>query len=140
MKQCILNREDKDVKVFKISLNDSFLKDQFFWESEDEFGLNGFMYDVIKKEVRDKELIIYCISDEKETKFINIYNKINHENNNSSKQKWASIIRLMASSLKPEVFVCFLGITVVKKHSYPNFIAFLTSSFDRVITPPPQVS
>lgn len=35
-----------------------------------EFALNGFMYDVIKKEIRPNSILYYCVYDTKETKLL----------------------------------------------------------------------
>jgi hypothetical protein len=54
------------------------------WEEKnEEFELNGQMYDVVKNEVINHQAVYYCINDQKESGLIRIYNNwIQNEHSN----------------------------------------------------------
>ena len=55
------------------------------WEEKDqEFELNGQMYDVVKKEVQGQKVIYYCINDSKESNLLAIYNQWIHSDKSST--------------------------------------------------------
>lgn len=49
------------------------------WIDENEFILNGNMYDVIEKQGGSEKMIVYCIQDNKETELITAYQKMNRQ-------------------------------------------------------------
>lgn len=56
-----------DIKRFQFSDGD---QTKIAWEDENEFSLDGEMYDVIKKVKQGKTLVVYCVADKKETRLI----------------------------------------------------------------------
>ncbi len=67
-----------------------------FWEEKnEEFELAGNMYDVVKKEVINHQIIYYCINDKNETGLIQVYNHwMQNENSNTqSKQSAKSLLK-----------------------------------------------
>lgn len=129
------NREDEIIFVF--SLKEKKTISQLEWEGNDEFRLNGQMYDVIEKRVEKNKLVLRCISDNKETCLIKKFAKMNTENN--SKSRLALLMQLFGSS--------YLATTnpdmIIRYKPVPSSIHFQTDPFPSrvrdVLTPPPQV-
>jgi hypothetical protein len=66
------------------------------WEEKnEEFELAGIMYDVVKKEVINNQLVYYCINDQKESGLIQLYNNWmqNEHSNEQGKQNAKSILK-----------------------------------------------
>ncbi len=66
------------------------------WEEKnEEFELNGQMYDVVKNEVINHQTVYYCINDQKESGLIRIYNNWiqNEHSNEQGKQNAKSILK-----------------------------------------------
>ncbi len=54
-------------------------------KNEKEFVLNGNMYDIAKVEIKNKQVIVYCIRDDKEEQLITNFKKVNNANNAKDK-------------------------------------------------------
>jgi len=91
---------NKDIEQFIFPLDKDLIA-CVEWEGENEFRLNGEMYDVIEKKVQGDKLIICCISDKKETGLLKNYEKMNKEGN--SKSKSALLLKLIGSSYLSEI-------------------------------------
>jgi hypothetical protein len=132
-----LQANNEDETTFVYSLDDKKSIEQLEWEGNDEFSLNGEMYDMIEKKIENNKLIIRCISDKKETALIKKYEKINNENN--SKSKSALLLKLVSSSYLATVNAELL----IKYKPVPSIIYFqceiVSSRPLDVLTPPPQV-
>jgi hypothetical protein len=61
-------------------------KIDFKWIHSREFKYNGDMYDIVKKEETDKQLIVHCINDTKEKKLEEEFEKRVHKNSSEDKQ------------------------------------------------------
>jgi hypothetical protein len=71
------------------------------WEEKDqEFVLNGQMYDVVKKEVQGQKVIYYCINDSKESNLLAIYNQWIHSDKSSTNHHQHSKLALKYSTLE----------------------------------------
>ena len=131
-----LQANSEDETNFVYSLDDKKSIEQLEWESNDEFSLNGEMYDVIERKIENNKLIIRCISDKKETALIKKYEKINNENN--SKSKSVLLLKLVSSSYLPTTNTELL----IKCKPVPSIIYFrsdiVSSQPLDVLTPPPQ--
>lgn len=58
------------------------------WEEiNEEFELNGQMYDVVKKEVNHNKTVYYCINDQKENGLIQVYNNWIQKANSNDQEK-----------------------------------------------------
>ena len=137
MKRSLLFHSSKEEDLFIISLNDKKELDKLEWEGDDEFELNGEMYDVIEKKNKDGKLIIRCISDKKETALIQQYEKLNKETN--SKNRSALLLKIVGHAyISP-------AITSISTDTKPMTAKFLfnteiiSSYCHDVLTPPPQV-
>ena len=62
----------------------------FRWIHSREFKYNGDMYDIVKKEENEKQLIVYCINDTKEKKLEEEFEKRVHKNSSEDKQRPAT--------------------------------------------------
>lgn len=62
-------------------------KIDFRWIHSREFKYNGDMYDIVKKEEDDKQLIVYCINDTKEKKLEVEFDRAVHKNSSDDKQR-----------------------------------------------------
>ena len=75
-------------------------KIDFRWIHSREFKYNGDMYDIVKKEETDKQLIVYCINDTKEKKLEEEFDKRVHKNSSEDKHI-PSIIKYSLSISEP---------------------------------------
>ncbi len=75
-------------------------KIDFSWIHSREFKYNGDMYDIVKKEETDKQLIVYCINDTKEKKLEEEFDKRVHKNSSEDKHI-PSIIKSSLSISEP---------------------------------------
>jgi hypothetical protein len=79
------NLSKEEQEVFRFSINDKPSLAKLEWENDHEFRLDGKMYDVIERKMENGNLIIRCISDEKETALLNKLNENWKENDRSNK-------------------------------------------------------
>ena len=140
MKQYLLSTQNKEVTIFRISLSDSLTLSKFQWENENEFSYNTSMYDVLQKKVTGNYLIVYCVPDEKETALIENYKKLNRDNYPVSKEKWASVLKLISTAFVPVAFSSHSYPKSCKRKFYSNSFSLLISRSHNVITPPPELS
>jgi hypothetical protein len=111
------------------------------WEDENEFSFRGRMYDLVEKKLHGDQLVLVCISDEKETALLddfakNIYNK---EGGNSSKKHQSQVIRLVLSPFileQPAVSLTTLSRSVKK---FTRYSELLPQVYFNIITPPPRL-
>ena len=61
-----------DDELIKIKINKSTYSN---WAKEDEFELDGNMFDVVKKEEHGLFVFLYCLNDEKEARIIKNFKK-----------------------------------------------------------------
>lgn len=62
-------------------------KINFRWIHSREFKYNGDMYDIVKKEENETQLIVYCINDTKEKQLEEEFAKRVHQNSSENKQR-----------------------------------------------------
>ena len=76
-------KKEIKIKILRHKLNENELQ-QFFvndlknvdWTDDNEFTLNGKMYDLVKTKMINGQIIYYCLQDDKETKIANLENRI----------------------------------------------------------------
>jgi hypothetical protein len=61
-------------------------KIEFMWIHSDEFRYNGDMYDIVKKEENENQLILYCLNDSRETKLEKDFERELDTNTTNKKQ------------------------------------------------------
>ena len=136
MKRSLLHSGSKEVELLVFSLNNKKDLEKLEWEDDDEFELNGEMYDVIEKKTKDDKLIIRCISDKKETALVKSYEKINHEDNSNSRS--VLLLKLVSSFYLQEKnnVICKGNNLTLQYISFQQ--RFISSYRHDVLTPPPQ--
>ena len=114
------------------------------WESKDaEFELSGIMYDVVKKEVINNNIIYYCINDEKEGSLLQVYNKWIQSDKSNDAQKQQSKVLLKYVSIECEMAVNEQQHTQTLSIPYkmrPNAFAFSSRTLHKEVPPPKYFS
>ena len=143
MKEYLSSSKDiQNAVELRFSLADASSISKLKWEEEKEFTYNGEMYDVIKKENANGELVIQCIKDKKETHLVNNYEKVSKETQGDplSKNKSTGLLKLITG-----IFIY----TEQPVLSLPSFINnknekilcdALSSGSKEILIPPPQLS
>ena len=115
-------------------------KVDFRWIESREFKYNGDFYDIIKKEVNENQLILYCISDTKETKLEKDFeceldiNTTNKKLNSGHK----NIFNFFNYEVISEIDS---NLSELKKLSYGcNYIKNYMPIFTEIPSPPPKGS
>ena len=137
MKQQIRLRSYSEEETdFVIPVNDKARLQQFHWEGDDEFSLNGEMYDVIEKKTENNKLFIRSLSDKKETDLVKKYADVNKDSNSKSRS-------VLLSKLTSSTYIADLNADFSSEpsgqESKPSFLVLnISSCFHDVLTPPPQ--
>ena len=137
MMQKVLQKiKNEDLNI--ISLTDN--GDKIYWEAEDEkneFSFKGEMYDIVRTETVNGNVLLYCINDKMEEQLIDKYNSITK--NNSAEDKNAednpdtSITLFVFENTRSELSPSF---TTLKQ--YHPFAAQLAKGIANNTTPPPK--
>jgi len=86
MKKLLLTQKNKEEENdFVFSLNDKVAMAKLEWEGDNEFRLNGEMYDVIEKKTEGNKLTLRCLADKKETTLLKKANDRWGENEKNNK-------------------------------------------------------
>ena len=111
------------------------------WEDENEFSFRGLMFDLVEKKLHGDQVILICISDEKETALLDDFAKniFNKEGGNASKKQQSQVIRLVLSPfILQQAAITFTAPRhAEKKYSYYN--QELPLVYFNIITPPPRI-
>lgn len=110
----------------------------FKWIHSREFKYNGDMYDIVKKEATDDQLIIYCINDTKEKNLEAEFEKRVHKNSLEDKNLPANknIVNILLSEpIQAEqisnALVCEISFNIWRTDFYQ-------STFLDIPSPPPR--
>ena len=135
----LLRLSDQNTEQFVFSLADKTAIEKLEWEGEDEFRLNGSMYDVIEKKIVNGKWMIRCVSDTKETELIKKYQDITKNDfGSSSRNKSMTLLQLIGSLYTlPGNDVDVRIISSVQVHFF-NYNHDIPSAPCDVITPPPR--
>jgi hypothetical protein len=118
-------------------LSDKKALNQLCWDGDDEFSLNGEMYDVIEKKIEHNRLIIDCLADREETALFGELS--DHWKQNDNTNKIASELFQLLQTLfhNPKTEELPLG----KPFRYNIYFLLTTLPFGvkRIPTPPPQI-
>ena len=127
-------------EIHKLKLTKYEYTRRLNWKDENEFEFEGKMYDIVKTEMNNDEVIVYCIWDKRENELISIYEK--HCRNNSTRDKiHSSNFSTNTTNL----------LAIQNEFSTPggiNFVMFLSekhannyhSVFKDSLTPPPKIA
>ena len=132
-----LHIDSEAVDYFTFNSHSKTQAPQPEWEGDDEFRLNGEMYDVIEKHSIGDTIFVSCISDKKETLLIKKYQEI-EKNDFGSKKKSFSMIKLMGTLYtKPEP--PYQPGALLSAHvSFADYHFQIPVINSEVITPPPR--
>lgn len=122
-----------DSQLIRI-INDDYI-------DKDEFELNGIMYDVMRKEVRDGQVIIWCFEDKKETELnrsieLLIKNDMANSPINKTQKILINFLKTPLSILEKPLFIFRSKLNL---HLKFFFITSLTTIFLKVASPPPDL-
>jgi hypothetical protein len=115
-------------------------KIEFMWIHSDEFKYNGDMYDIVKKEENENQLILYCLNDTKETKLEKNFER--ELDNNTTNKKQNSGDNNPFKTLNSEAATeTALNLSDVKKINYGcNYIKNYVPICTEIPSPPPKFS
>jgi hypothetical protein len=112
----------------------------FRWIESREFKYNGDLYDIVKKEENENQIILYCISDKKETKLEKDFEReidnstTNKKLNSGDKNIFNFFNYEVISEIDP-------NLSELKKLSYGcNYIKNYMPIFTEIPSPPPKGS
>lgn len=132
IKHSILHKlpDSQLVKIINSSYND-----------KDEFEMNGIMYDVMRKEVRDGQVILWCFEDKKETELNrSIESLVKKDVANSPIKKTQKLLinflKIPLSILEKPLFIFQLKINLPTKFFFKSS---LSTIFLSVASPPPDL-
>jgi len=132
-----LDRENTEEFVFSLAGKKG--SDMPEWEGNDEFRLNGEMYDVIEKKIENGKLFVRCISDKKETELINRYKDITKDDFGGLSKKRASLLLTLSSIFYAPVSISGYDIwSYPKQNNWFSYKCPLSFHTIEVLTPPPQ--
>jgi hypothetical protein len=126
--------QDAHITMFTFSLEDQ--KD-IGWEGDDEFTINGQMYDVIQKKKDGNKTVVYCVQDKKETALVQHFLR-NVKKEAPIKGKTGALTQLVTAH-----FILAEKNTIIAVINQPlvhctHFIYFLSHNYSDVIEQPPQ--
>jgi hypothetical protein len=136
----LLHNDNKDEELFVFPLNDKKALEKLDWEGNDEFKLNGEMYDVVEKRVENNNIIIRCISDKKETRLVKDYEKTNKDDfgNLPCSHKSSQLLKLVCSLyVNPFSNNSFYYNKPLIKHR-PVYYRIIPSISPDILIPPPK--
>jgi len=88
MQQTDKPSEEEMIKLLVFNKEDILNgKINFRWIHSREFKYNGDMYDIVKKEEKDKKIFLHCINDTKEKKLEEEFEIRVHKNSTDDKQR-----------------------------------------------------
>jgi hypothetical protein len=136
MKRTVRIQENSRYETdFVFSMNDQESMKKLNWEGDDEFSLNGDMYDVIQKKVEGKKLIIRALADKNETDLLNKTSDSWKENDKSNKiaNELFQLLQTLFHNSTDEIII-------IKPFRFGNYCSSETLPFwaKRILTPPPQ--
>ncbi len=115
-------------------------KIDFRWIHSREFKYNGDMYDIVKKEETDKQLIVHCINDTKEKKLEEEFEKRVHKNSSEDKRLPVNI-NIINSLFSEPIQSEQIKNDLVYEQSFNNWRTdFYQSLFLDIPSPPPRLA
>ena len=108
------------------------------WEEEgEEFLLNGEMFDVVYKEVKNGKTYLHCLNDKKEQQLLDhLVKMIKH---NTRKNRASKVLKYQVPDFEAfRADAAPSGFFLLTVH-HTNFTSALHSSVREILTPPPRV-
>lgn len=117
-----------------------FKNDKINWKEENEFELNGLMYDVVKREDKGNYVILYCFNDEKEANLLKNFKKHFDEERNkkSNSASKTNLTNISFTAIPGQIYkLSFQNHLYEQIHIKQSFYKSVTIE---VISPPPRCS
>jgi len=115
-------------------------KIDFNWIHSDEFKYNGDMYDIVKKEENENQLILYCLNDSKETKLEKDF-ECEFDNNTTNKKQNSGDNNPFKTINSEAAGETATNASDVKKMSYGfNYIKNYIPICTEIPSPPPKLT
>ena len=137
MKKLLLTQRNKEEENdFVFSLNDKVAMAKLEWEGDNEFRLNGEMYDVIEKKTEGNKLTLRCLADKKETALLKKANDRwgENEKNNKAVNELFQLLQTLFHSSHSAGF----SFDETSGNNFYTFLEPLPSRIKEIPTPPPQ--
>lgn len=131
-----LSLHPQNPDVIRLSFSAQELKG-LAWEGDDEFSLQGRMYDVISNVQQGEKRILYCVEDSNETTLIQ--NFLQHsESKLPAKDKTSALTEWLSSPFLIAERNVALPFTASILSHYTPYIFFLLYIDPGILTPPPR--
>lgn len=108
------------------------------WEDESEFQYKNEMYDVLKVEQDKAQIIIWCISDKKETTLIDQYLAVNKQS--SEKNTSGTFLKLLTAQFLPSKEVVLPSPNTIYQQNFPHYLCKIPIGETGIPVPPPKGS
>lgn len=105
------------------------------WEDPSEFRYRGEMYDVLKVEKKGDSVVVWCLSDDKESALLNAYTDTQ---NQSSGSPSTILLKVLHSPYLPSVAVTVFSPEERRPKNATLFLFYLPQTDGAIVTPPPQ--
>jgi hypothetical protein len=139
MQSCFREKKTEELILITVSAEE---KTKIEWESNDEFRLNGKMYDVASRKLEKNILYFYCYSDSQEDQLFDSLNKHikNHIDNSTTGKNSKSKLKHPASD-----FYALSGPVKLECYNYGKNKKTKNAFWDQNIliefpSPPPRLS
>jgi hypothetical protein len=111
------------------------------YNSKDEFEMNGIMYDVMRKEVNDGQVILWCFEDKKETALNRSIESLVKKDmaNIPIKKTQKILINFLKTPLNILEKPLFIFHFAIHSHKKSFFCSLLSTIFLSVASPPPDL-
>jgi hypothetical protein len=111
------------------------------YNDKDEFEINGIMYDIMRKEVHDGQVILWCFEDKKETELNrSIESLVKKDTANSPIKKTQKIlINFLKTPLNILEKPFFIFQLKINSHIKIMFKLLLSTIYQSVSSPPPDL-
>lgn len=132
IKHCILHKLP-DSQLVRIINNK--------YNNKDEFEINGIMYDVMRKEVIDSQVILLCFEDKKETELNRSIESLVKKDmaNIPIKKTQKILINFLKTPLNILEKPLFIFNFAIHSHKKSLFCSLLSTIFLSVASPPPDL-
>lgn len=133
---------EQDLFLFKIHKDEIGHNTQNIkWKEKDEFRFNGEMYDVVRKEIFEDSVYLYCFRDAKESflyaNMDRILNRLN-ENDSNALRGMISLKNLLSKFYSNEINELNFACLNEKRIEFPANVFNLLDEEQNLNTPPPQ--
>lgn len=134
MKKDLLSAKAEEMTKLVFSKEE---KTSLAWEGSDEFQFKGEMYDVLKAEMVNGKLIIWCVVDKKETTLLDDYLKIQKQSSENSSSN--SIVKIITLPFLPAMASEVSSLSSAVQKAFPRLLIFFPNTEKSIPTPPPLV-